>query len=54
MILAHPLFRALIGAALDYSDAERLPVQFPEAEQRARLEKPSRNGVYVPTPVSTA
>ena len=24
---AHPLFRGLIGAALDYSDAERLPVQ---------------------------
>ena len=24
---AHPLFRGLIGAALDYSDEERLPVQ---------------------------
>ncbi len=29
---AHPLFRALIGAALDYSDAERLPVVIHDAE----------------------
>ena len=27
---AHPLFRALIGAALEYSDAERLPVEIAE------------------------
>ncbi len=27
---AHPLFRGLIGAALDYSDAERLPVVIPD------------------------
>jgi CTP synthase len=27
---AHPLFRALIGAALEYSDAERLPVEIPQ------------------------
>jgi CTP synthase len=44
---AHPLFAALIGAALDYSDAERLPVQIPEA--------PTHNGAHVervaaPTP----
>jgi CTP synthase len=27
---AHPLFRAFLGAALDYNDAERLPVEIPE------------------------
>ncbi|WP_375498978.1 CTP synthase [uncultured Jatrophihabitans sp.] len=27
---AHPLFKAFIGAALDYNDAERLPVEIPE------------------------
>ena len=27
----HPLFRALIGAAIDYSDAERLPVEIGDA-----------------------
>jgi CTP synthase len=27
---AHPLFRGLIGAALQYSDAERLPVEIPQ------------------------
>jgi CTP synthase len=31
---AHPLFRGLIGAALEYSDAERLPVQIvPDDEE---------------------
>src|SRR4051794_38222831 len=29
---AHPLFQALIGAALRYADAERLPVDIPEDE----------------------
>jgi CTP synthase len=29
---AHPLFRGLIGAALEYSDAERLPVQIHERD----------------------
>ena len=28
---AHPLFKAFIGAALQYNDAERLPVEIPEA-----------------------
>ena len=28
---AHPLFRAFLGAALDYNNAERLPVEIPEA-----------------------
>jgi CTP synthase len=32
---AHPLFRGLIGAALDYSDAERLPVQIHDDDQAA-------------------
>jgi CTP synthase len=27
---AHPLFRAFLGAALDYNDAERLPVAIPD------------------------
>jgi CTP synthase len=27
---AHPLFRAFVGAALDYHDAERLPVEIPD------------------------
>jgi CTP synthase len=27
---AHPLFRAFLGAALDYNAAERLPVEMPE------------------------
>ncbi len=31
----HPLFRAFVGAALAYSDAERLPVTIPEAAQPA-------------------
>ena len=26
----HPLFRSFVGAALAYSDAERLPVEIPE------------------------
>jgi CTP synthase len=38
---AHPLFRGLIGAALDYSDAERLPVQIHDEEAGAH------NGVAV-------
>jgi CTP synthase len=29
---AHPLFRGLVGAALDYNAAERLPVEIPEDE----------------------
>jgi CTP synthase len=29
----HPLFSALIGAALEYNDQERLPVQIPEAPE---------------------
>ncbi len=29
---AHPLFRGLIAAALDYSDEERLPVQIPDGQ----------------------
>jgi CTP synthase len=29
---AHPLFRGLIGAALAYSDAARLPVEIPQSE----------------------
>ena len=33
---AHPLFRGLIGAALDYSDAERLPVTIHGAPERDR------------------
>ncbi|MBN9619196.1 MAG: CTP synthase, partial [Actinobacteria bacterium] len=28
---AHPLFRAFVGAALDYNAAERLPVEIPDA-----------------------
>jgi CTP synthase len=44
---AHPLFRALIGAALAYSDAERLPVEIPEAERHAAVEQPSSNGARV-------
>jgi CTP synthase len=32
---AHPLFRGLIRAALDYSDAERLPVRISEADEHA-------------------
>ncbi|MCW2497727.1 CTP synthase, partial [Jatrophihabitans sp.] len=35
---AHPLFRSLIGAALQYSDAERLPVQIPEEQVEASVE----------------
>jgi CTP synthase len=30
---AHPLFRGLIAAALDYSDEERLPVEIPGEDQ---------------------
>jgi CTP synthase len=33
---SHPLFRGLIGAALEYSDAERLPVQIHEDSDRVR------------------
>ena len=29
---AHPLFRAFVGAALQYNDAERLPVQIPGSD----------------------
>ncbi|HEU5005513.1 MAG TPA: CTP synthase [Jatrophihabitantaceae bacterium] len=29
---AHPLFRGLVGAALDYNAAERLPVEIPDEE----------------------
>jgi CTP synthase len=32
---AHPLFRGLIGAALDYSDEERLPVQIHDDDEAA-------------------
>jgi CTP synthase len=38
---AHPLFRGLIGAALQYSDAERLPVQIHDEGE------PAHNGVAV-------
>jgi CTP synthase len=34
---AHPLFRAFIGAALDYSAAERLPVEIPEPPESIDL-----------------
>jgi CTP synthase len=29
---AHPLFRAFVGAAITYNDAERLPVEIPELD----------------------
>jgi CTP synthase len=38
---AHPLFRGLIGAALDYSDAARLPVRLPAEDEH------EHNGVAV-------
>jgi CTP synthase len=31
---AHPLFRAFLGAALEYNDAARLPVEIPEDVNR--------------------
>jgi CTP synthase len=40
---AHPLFRAFLGAALDYNNAERLPVEIPEATVDVSLV----NGVVV-------
>jgi CTP synthase len=49
---AHPLFRAFVGAALAYNDAERLPVQIPEGEvdEAARTER--ANGYSSPAAVS--
>ncbi len=47
---AHPLFRALIGAALAYSDAERLPVIIPDDESDDGA--PTHNGVPVASTVS--
>jgi CTP synthase len=44
---AHPLFRGLIGAALDYSDAERLPVQIDDRDERHH----ANNGVTA-TPIA--
>jgi CTP synthase len=34
---AHPLFRAFVGAALEYNAAERLPVEIPEAPTPAAM-----------------
>jgi CTP synthase len=39
---AHPLFRAFVGAALEYNAAERLPVEIPDA--RAEPRRPSHSG----------
>jgi CTP synthase len=38
---AHPLFRAFVGAALAYNDAERLPVQIPEEDAGGGDERPA-------------
>jgi CTP synthase len=35
---AHPLFAAFVGAAIDYNDAERLPVELPEADEVAEAQ----------------
>ncbi len=44
---AHPLFRAFVGAALDYNDAERLPVEIADAPHAVApaAAAASRNGV---------
>ncbi|HEY8826535.1 MAG TPA: hypothetical protein VIM17_02090, partial [Jatrophihabitantaceae bacterium] len=50
---AHPLFRAFIGAALNYNAAERLPVEIPdepgeiEAIDAIPAKHPTGNGVVV-------
>ncbi len=38
---AHPLFRAFVGAALQYNDAERLPVQIPEVVEASQDDAPA-------------
>ena len=48
---AHPLFRGLIGAALRYSDAARLPVQIPERDPAPDTPERAHNGVAVATTV---
>jgi CTP synthase len=44
---AHPLFRGLIGAALQYSDAERLPVQIHDESAAGGEEEHAVNGSAV-------
>jgi CTP synthase len=46
---AHPLFRGLIAAALDYSDEERLPVQIPDEQSEPRSEEHVNGVVTVGT-----
>jgi CTP synthase len=40
---AHPLFHAFLGAALDYNDAERLPVEIPEEALEVDGRQPVRD-----------
>ncbi len=51
---AHPLFRALVAAALDYSDAERLPVEIaePAVAVTTATDDSTRNGVGVVSSIS--
>ncbi len=44
---AHPLFRGLIGAALRYSDAERLPVEIPDGTESVVEPQAHANGADV-------
>jgi CTP synthase len=44
---AHPLFRDFVGAALDYNDAERLPVEIPDDDAASHVEHSGVNGVAV-------
>jgi CTP synthase len=46
---AHPLFRAFLGAALDYNAADRLPVEIPEDAERAVV--PAAVDAVADTPV---
>ena len=49
----HPLFRGLVGAALDYSDAARLPVEIPDDDAPLSRHSPAPpNGVAVATSVA--
>ncbi|KKE98280.1 CTP synthase [Mycolicibacterium obuense] len=40
----HPLFVAFVGASLDYKNAERLPVDIPEAPEVAEVSERETNG----------
>jgi CTP synthase len=44
---AHPLFRAFLRAALDYNNAERLPVEIPDAALDVDVDVSLVNGVVV-------